>query len=145
MREQLALAVGECIYGLGERFTPFVKNGQVVDMWNEDGGIELEQAYKNIPFYLSDRGYGVFVAHPGKVSFEIGSEVVSRVQFSVPGERLDYYLIGGPSPKEVLKRICGTYRQARASPALVIRTLAYHLLHHLVRRGHGQFLHRRHA
>ena len=35
IHEQLALGVGECVYGLGERFTPFVKNGQVVDIWQE--------------------------------------------------------------------------------------------------------------
>jgi len=40
---------GECIYGLGERFSAFVKNGQVVDIWNEDGGTSSEQSYKNIP------------------------------------------------------------------------------------------------
>ncbi|MCB0114820.1 MAG: hypothetical protein KDD84_12055, partial [Caldilineaceae bacterium] len=35
IHEQLDLSVGEYVYGLGERFTPFVKNGQVVDLWNE--------------------------------------------------------------------------------------------------------------
>ena len=34
MVSELSLGVGECVYGLGERFTPFVKNGQVVDTWN---------------------------------------------------------------------------------------------------------------
>ncbi|MBO9598653.1 MAG: alpha-xylosidase, partial [Cohnella sp.] len=68
-REMLDLGVGEQIYGLGERFTPFVKNGQVVDSWNEDGGTSSEQAYKNVPFYLSSNGYGVFVNHPERVSF----------------------------------------------------------------------------
>ncbi len=52
IHEQLTLDVGECVYGLGERFTAFVKNGQVVDLWNEDGGTSSEQTYKNIPFYL---------------------------------------------------------------------------------------------
>ena len=102
MREQLDLGVGEYVYGLGERFTPFVKNGQVVDIWNEDGGTSSEQAYKNIPFYLSNKGYGVFVNHPEKVSYEVGSETVSKVQFSVPGEYLEYYVIGGGSPKAAL-------------------------------------------
>ena len=102
MREQLDLGVGEYLYGLGERFTPFVKNGQTVDMWNEDGGTSSELAYKNIPFYLSSKGYGVFVNHPEKVSYEIGSENVSKVQFSVPGEYLEYYIIGGGSPKAAL-------------------------------------------
>ncbi len=114
MREQLSLGVGECVYGLGERFTPFVKNGQVVDMWNEDGGTASELAYKNIPFYLSSAGYGVLVAHPEKVSFEIASEVVSRAQFSVPGEELSYHVIGGPTPKDVLRR----YTELTGRPAL---------------------------
>ena len=104
MREQLDLAVGETVYGLGERFTPFVKNGQTVDMWNADGGTCSEQAYKNVPFYLTSGGYGVFVNHPEDVSFEIASEVVSRAQFSVRGESLDYFIIGGDGAKDVLER-----------------------------------------
>ena len=90
VREQLSLGVGEVVYGLGERFRPLVKNGQVVDIWNADGGTSSEQAYKNVPFYLTNRGYGVFVNHPGAVSFEVASEKVSRVQFSVAGESLEY-------------------------------------------------------
>ncbi|MFJ8096506.1 alpha-xylosidase [Streptomyces griseofuscus] len=110
---KLALGVGEQVYGLGERFTPFVKNGQVVDMWQADGGTSSEQAYKNIPFYLSSRGYGVFVNHPGKVSFEVGSESVGQVQFSVEDQTLEYYVVAGPTPKEVLSRYtCLTGRPA---------------------------------
>ena len=78
MRDQLALSVGEAVYGLGERFTPFVKNGQSIDIWNEDGGTSTEQSYKNIPFYITNKGYGVFVNHPERVSFEVGSELVTK-------------------------------------------------------------------
>ncbi|WP_326806825.1 alpha-xylosidase [Streptomyces sp. NBC_01775] len=101
---QLSLGVGELVYGLGERFTPFVRNGQRVDIWQADGGTASEQAYKNVPFHLTNRGYGVFVNHPGKVSYEVGSEAVGRVQFSVEDQTLEYYLIHGPSPKEILDR-----------------------------------------
>lgn len=104
MRERLSLSVGELVYGFGERFTPFVKNGQTVEMWNEDGGTSTDQSYKNIPFYLSNKGYGVYVNHPEKVSFEVSSEMVKKVQFSVPGEELDYFVINGPSMKDVLMR-----------------------------------------
>ena len=114
MRERLELGVGEYVYGLGERFTPFVKNGQVVDIWNEDGGTASEQSYKNIPFYMSNRGYGVFVNHPERVSYEVGSEVVSKVQFSVPGEYLEYFVIGGGSPKAALSN----YTLLTGRPAL---------------------------
>lgn len=102
--EQLSLSVGEQIYGLGERFGAFVKNGQSVDIWNADGGTNSEQAYKNVPFYLSSRGYGVLVDDAGPVSFEVGSENVSATQFSVPGEELRYEVFGGGSPLEVVDR-----------------------------------------
>ena len=101
---QLNLAVGELVYGLGEHFTPFVKNGQVIEIWNEDGGTASEQAYKNIPFYLTNRGYGVFINHTGKVSLEIGTEVVDKVQISVPGEELEIFFIYGKNPREIIKR-----------------------------------------
>lgn len=112
--EQLALEADEQIYGLGERFTPFVKNGQIVDMWNEDGGTASEIAYKNIPFYVSSRGYGIFVDDPGDVSFEIASEKVECVQFSTEGESLAYYVIGGNEPKEAVS----AYTALTGRPAL---------------------------
>ncbi|MFI6120688.1 alpha-xylosidase [Streptomyces sp. NPDC051064] len=114
MIAQLALEVGENVYGLGERFTPYVKNGQTVDIWQADGGTSSELAYKNIPFYLSSRGYGVFVNHPGKVSFEVGSESVGQVQFSVEDQSLEYYVVAGPTPKDVLSR----YTALTGRPAL---------------------------
>ncbi|MBN1309825.1 MAG: alpha-xylosidase [Anaerolineae bacterium] len=114
IHEQLSLGVGECVYGLGERFAAFAKNGQAIDMWNADGGTSSELAYKNVPFYMTNRGYGVFVNQPERVSFEVASEKVTRVQFSIPGETLDYYLIYGPSPKEVLEK----YTALTGRPAL---------------------------
>lgn len=114
MREELDLGVGEWVYGLGERFTSFVKNGQVVDVWNQDGGTSSEQAYKNIPFYLTNKGYGVFVNQPDLVSFEVASEKVKKVQFSVRGESLEYFVIDGPDPKGVLDK----YTNLTGKPAL---------------------------
>ncbi|MEV4172082.1 alpha-xylosidase [Nonomuraea sp. NPDC049709] len=114
MIEQLGLSAGELVYGLGERFGAFVRNGQSIDIWNEDGGTSSEIAYKNVPFYLTNRGYGVFVNHPGRVSFEVGSESVSRVQFSVEGHDLEYLVIHGPTPAEILRR----YTALTGRPAL---------------------------
>ncbi|MCX5058894.1 MULTISPECIES: alpha-xylosidase [unclassified Streptomyces] len=114
MLGQLALGVGESVYGLGERFTPFVKNGQTVDIWQADGGTSSEQAYKNIPFHLTNRGYGVFVNHPGKVSYEVGSESVGQVQFSVEDQSLEFFVVHGPTPKQILQR----YTALTGRPAL---------------------------
>ncbi|MYW69425.1 alpha-xylosidase [Streptomyces sp. SID8379] len=117
MAGRLQLGVGEQVYGLGERFTPFAKNGQVVDMWQADGGTSSEQAYKNVPFslHLSPAGaYGVFVNHPGRVGYEIGSESVGHMQFSVEDQTLEYYVVAGPTPKDVLRR----YTALTGRPAL---------------------------
>ena len=104
MREQLGIGVGELLYGTGERFTPFVKNGQTVEIYNEDGGTSTDQAYKNIPFYISNKGYGVLVNHPERVSFEFGTENVTKVSFCVEGGSLDYFFFNGPTMKDVLTR-----------------------------------------
>ncbi|MGJ6979964.1 alpha-xylosidase [Aestuariimicrobium soli] len=117
VREQLAIGVGEHFYGLGERFGPLVKNGQTVDIWNADGGTSSEQAYKNVPFLLSDRGYGVLVESTDKVSWEVASEAVSAVQFSVPGERLRYLVVDGPTPADVLVRYTGLAGRPAKVPA----------------------------
>jgi alpha-D-xyloside xylohydrolase len=110
LMQRLLLDVDECIYGLGERFGPLAKNGQSISIWNEDGGTVSDLAYKSIPFYVSSRGYGLLVNTPGKVDFEIATERVSQVQFSVPAESLDYYVFYGPDLKDVLEkytRLCG--------------------------------------
>ncbi|MDD3337532.1 MAG: alpha-xylosidase [Lachnospiraceae bacterium] len=114
MTEQLLLDVGEYVYGLGERYTAFVKNGQQVESWNEDGGTASEQTYKNVPFYITNKGYGVFVANAGDVHFEIGSEKVERVQFSMQTETLEYYILNGSTPKETVQ----LYTELLGKPAL---------------------------
>ena len=117
VHEQLTLAVGETVYGLGERFTPWVKNGQVVENTNRDGGTACEQAYKSVPFYLTSRGYGVLVNEAGPVSFEVASEKTTRVQFSREGESLDYVVFAGPTPKDVVARLTALTGRAPLPPA----------------------------
>lgn len=117
IREQFSLSVGENIYGLGERFTPLVRNGQSVDIWNKDGGTGSDQSYKNIPFFLSNRGYGVFANHPEQVSYEVGSELTTKTQVSVPGETLDYFVLGGSDMKGALSNYTALTGRANLPPA----------------------------
>ncbi len=114
IREQLSLDVGECVYGFGEKFTTFVKNGQNVETWNSDGGTCSEQSYKSIPFYISSRGYGVLVNSSDKVSYEVASDTVSKVSMTIPGEELEYYFFGGGNLREVLMH----YTDLTGKPAL---------------------------
>ena len=114
MREQLTLGVGEYIYGFGEKFTPFVKNGQTVQTWNADGGTCCDQSYKSIPFYASSNGYGIFVNSSDNVSFEVASDTVSKVSITVPGESIEYFVIGG----EDLEEVISNYTALTGKPAL---------------------------
>lgn len=91
-----------------------MKNGQTVEMWNEDGGTASEIAYKNVPFYITNKGYGVLLDNEGDASYEIASEKVERIQFSVEGERLDYYVINGKTPKGTIEK----YTELTGKPAL---------------------------
>ena len=75
--------------------------GQSVSVWNQDGGTSSEQAYKSVPFYISNRGYGVFINNPGEVEVEVGSEKISRVGVSVADTSLEWFLIYGDTPMQV--------------------------------------------
>lgn len=113
LREKLDLGVGENIYGLGERFGTFVKNGQSLDMWNADSGTDSDQTYINVPFHISSKNYGVFVNDTGRVSYEIGTETASKTQFSVKGKSMEYFLFAGDSPKDILN----SYTDLTGKPA----------------------------
>lgn len=114
IRDMLNISVGESIYGFGEKFTSFVKNGQTVEIWNSDGGTCTEQSYKSVPFYVSSRNYGCFINHPEKVTFDVGSENVSKVAFTIQGEHLEYFIFGG----ETIADVISLYTSLTGKPSL---------------------------
>jgi alpha-D-xyloside xylohydrolase len=117
IREQLSLSAGEYIYGFGEKFTPFIKNGQTIEIWNSDGGTCTPQSYKSIPFYVSSRGYGVFVNTPDRVSYETASDTVSKVSFTVQGEELEYFILGSDNIADTLRLYTGLTGRPALPPA----------------------------
>ncbi|MEU4536062.1 TIM-barrel domain-containing protein [Streptosporangium sp. NPDC023825] len=103
--ESFAAPADEAFGGFGESFTRLDKRGQRPVMWNFDAfGAESQRAYKNIPFYLSSRGYGVLVDSGTPVEFDVCQSTHSCVQIVVPDDLIDYYVIAGPTPPEVLGR-----------------------------------------
>ncbi|OZV73772.1 alpha-xylosidase [Micromonospora echinospora] len=95
----------ERFVGFGEKFTPLDKRGQRALMWNFDAfGSESDRAHKCVPFYLSNRGYGVLVDSGLPVEFDVCQSTHSSVQILVPDDVLDYYVLAGPTPTEVLDR-----------------------------------------
>lgn len=109
------LKASEFIYGLGEHFTEFNKRGQNIRMWNSDTlGCRDEKAYKNIPFYLSSEGYGLFVNSYRDVSFHIGTESNASLSIHTPGSCVEYYIITGQSQKKIVQ----TFTQLTGPAAL---------------------------
>ncbi|TDQ50774.1 TIM-barrel domain-containing protein [Actinorugispora endophytica] len=103
--ESLAAAADERFSGLGERFTPLDLRGRRALMWNFDAfGAESDRSYKNVPLYVSSRGYGLLVDTGSPAEFDMGQSTHSCVQVVVPDDLLDYHVIAGPGPREVLNR-----------------------------------------
>ena len=104
--ENFTLAPGEAVYGFGERFSTLNKRGQTVGLWAVDGmGNTSGRTYKNIPFFMSTAGYGVFVNHVLPMTFFVGSRSYVHNLLAAEGDSLDYYFFYGPS----LKKIASAY------------------------------------
>ena len=104
--ECLELETDELIYGLGERFDSLTRNGRTVDFYNKDAvGTTSRRSYFNIPFYLSTKGYGLFLNSSAQTDWQIGTTDLSALQFAVLDHQIDYFVIPG-TPKEILKGYC---------------------------------------
>ena len=105
--EAVDLEPDELIYGLGERFDGLARNGRTVDFHNKDAiGTTSPRTYVNIPFYMSTRGYGLFVNAGTAMEWQIGTRDASAIQFGTRYHQLDYFVIPGPHPKEILRGYC---------------------------------------
>lgn len=95
----------EHFYGFGEKFTDFDKRGQWLEMWQYNAlGVHTERAYKNVPFFISTRGYGFFVDSITCVRFDMAVSNHSIFSPVVPDSALDYYVIVGPELKTIITR-----------------------------------------
>ena len=105
--EALTLDNDEIIYGLGERFDSVIRNGRTVDFVNKDAiGSTCNRTYINIPFYLSTKGYGLFLNSAAKTDWQIATKDTGAVQFAVQDSQMDYFVIAGRTPKEIIRGYC---------------------------------------
>jgi alpha-D-xyloside xylohydrolase len=102
-----ALVSGEAVYGLGEKYGPLDKRGQLVHSHVEDAlGVNTGLSYKNAPFAWSPRGWGLLVHTPGDVSHGVGHPDWSHRSYAVvvEDEALDLFLFAADSPAQMLER-----------------------------------------
>jgi alpha-D-xyloside xylohydrolase len=96
------LAPNEKLFGCGESFTRLNKRGQKVVLWTCDAlGVQTPALYKPIPFFLSDRGYGMFVHASTPMTFDFGQAYDSTTTLHVGDDELDVFVFLG-SPREIL-------------------------------------------
>ena len=114
-----SLALGLCsdepLYGLGEKFGPLNRRGQLITSWNEDAlGVNSEFSYKNIPFAWSPKGWGAYVHTTSRVQHGVGFAPWSQRSYVLRTEDpvLDLFFIVAPTPSALLERF--TYLTGRA-------------------------------
>lgn len=96
------LSPGERIYGCGESFTSLNKVGQKVNLFVTDPqGPETDQMYKPVPFFFSNRGYGIFMNTSAPVTCDFGASYIGADRIYMGDERMDFFLFLG-EPKDIL-------------------------------------------
>ncbi|WP_020529896.1 alpha-xylosidase [Flexithrix dorotheae] len=102
MNAVFSLSPDEKIFGCGESYTNFNKRGSKVIFWTDDAnGVQNETMYKPIPFYLSSRGYGVFMHHSSPITCDFGKYYNPVNSMMIGDDELDLFIFLG-EPKDVL-------------------------------------------
>ena len=105
------LPLGERIYGMGDKTGTFDRRGESFVDWNTDAyGFQrdTDPIYKSIPFYIADGGaggaYGLFLDNTWRSWFDFGHRDASTIEIGAPAGPIDYYIIAGPTVRDVVRR-----------------------------------------
>ncbi len=105
----------ECFAGTGERFSKMDLSGKTFRLINQDAnGVNNRRAYKNIPFYLSSRDYGLFIHTSAYTKLSLADHSSRSVQFLTEEGLIDIFIIGGDTPEEILFN----YRRLTGFPSM---------------------------
>lgn len=107
--------LNECFAGTGERFEKMDLSGQTFFLKNQDGqGVNNRRTYKNIPFYLSSRMYGVFYHTTAHSKLSLAGVSTRSVEFMSDQALIDAFIIGGDTVEEILRG----YRDLTGYPSM---------------------------
>ena len=96
------LAPGEKIFGCGESFTGLDKRGQKIVLWTDDAnGVQNQGMYKPVPFFMSSRGYGMFMHTSTPITCDFGHDFSGVDSLMIGDDELDLFVFLG-TPKEIL-------------------------------------------
>jgi alpha-glucosidase len=105
-----ALFASEHVVGLGDKAGPLDRRGEEFVDWNTDAYLYQESSdplYKSVPFFISvgapGGSYGLYLDNTWRSWFDFGKRDAGALEFGAAGGALDYYLVYGPSPREVIE------------------------------------------
>lgn len=114
--ETYALRPGEAVYGFGEQFGRMEKSGQTIDLEMVEAiGTTTPRAYKNVPFFWTTRGYGVFWHTSARATVWVGSRNAADIQVAIEDDHLDQYVFVG-EPATILDRYTTLTGKAHVPP-----------------------------
>src|SRR5690606_24004647 len=116
MAASFSLSPDEKIFGCGESFTEFNKRGQKVVLWTDDAnGVQNESMYKPIPFYMSSRGYGMFMHTTTPITCDFGKYFSGIQSLMIGDDELDLFVFMG-EPKDILNEYTNLTGKAPMPP-----------------------------
>ncbi|MGS2739580.1 TIM-barrel domain-containing protein [Sinomicrobium sp. M5D2P17] len=116
MAAVFSMSPEEKIFGCGESFTQFNKRGQKVILWTDDAnGVQNETMYKPVPFYMSSRGYGVFMHHSTPITVDFGKYFNAANSMMIGDDEADIFLFIG-EPKDILDEYTSLTGKAEMPP-----------------------------
>lgn len=116
MAAVFSLLPNEKIYGCGESFTEFNKRGQKVVLWTDDSnGTQNETMYKPIPFFMSSRGYGIFMHTSAPITCDFGKYYSGVNSLLLGDDESDLFIFLG-QPKDILDEYTNLTGKAAMPP-----------------------------
>ena len=139
---RLPAATRECFVGFGERFGGVNQRGKILEVWTEEGAIGFGEwlskvltvlqakfnpfpkgpttAYKPMPWFVSSRGYGVYLDTTYPVFFDVAATDSEVLRADIATNEVDVYLFTGATPKAIVERFVHHLGKPKPLPPWVV-------------------------
>ena len=118
-----ALPIGEHIFGMGDKTGVLDRRGYTFTNWNSDTfgyTPSTDPIYKSIPFYIAlgapGGAYGLFLDNTWRSTFDFGHKDADAIEISAVDGPIDYYVIAGPTMRDVVRRYTDLTGKAPLAP-----------------------------
>lgn len=119
-RVRMPLQPNETLWGFGQRLDAFNLRGLAFEIWAEDGWNRTDTSYFAVPWYISSRGYGLFINSTGRLKVDLGRSTSDELQIEIPEEGVEVWLLTG-TPAEILSTYSALVGRPHAVPDWTFR------------------------